>query len=157
MVRLTLVRIISIWLFLDRQIRIVITLKLATNTNIWATIQLPSWVVSFVLGYDSRPLSNSLTGHLASKNICASIYVSFHLFFFFLLLPSTLYHFTRNRNMSIEQVLSLHYYYYYYYYYLLIKVFHISVSWWYFTGVWVTASLLKSPGLFSVFWSFSLM
>ena len=23
-----------------------------------------------------------------------------------------------------------------------------SVSWWYFTGVWVTASLFKSPGLF---------
>ena len=27
------------------------------------------------------------------------------------------------------------------------RVFHISVSWWSFTGVWVTASLLKSPGL----------
>ena len=39
-----------------------------------------------------------------------------------------------------------------YYYYLLIRVFHISVSWWSFTGDWVTASLLKSPGLFSVFW-----
>ena len=48
-------------------------------------------------------------------------------------------------------------YYYYYYYYLLIKVFHISISWWFFTGVWVTASLLKSPGLFSVFWPFSVM
>ena len=36
-------------------------------------------------------------------------------------------------------------------YYLLIRVFHINVSWWSFTGVWVTASLLKSPGLFSVF------
>ena len=31
--------------------------------------------------------------------------------------------------------------------FLLIRVFHISVSWWFFTGVWVTASLLKSPGL----------
>ena len=30
------------------------------------------------------------------------------------------------------------------------KVFHISVSWWvFFTGVWVTASVLKSPGLVS--------
>ena len=37
------------------------------------------------------------------------------------------------------------------------KVFHISVSWWLFTGVWVTASLLKSPGLFSVFWPSSIM
>ena len=35
--------------------------------------------------------------------------------------------------------------------------FHITVSWWCFTGVWVTASLLKSPGLFSVFWSSSIM
>ena len=45
----------------------------------------------------------------------------------------------------------------YYYYYLLLWVFHISVSWWFFTGVWVTESLLKSPGLFSVFWPFSIM
>ena len=40
---------------------------------------------------------------------------------------------------------------------LFIRVFHISVSWWFFTGVWVTASLLKPPGLFSVFWPFSIM
>ena len=39
--------------------------------------------------------------------------------------------------------------YYYYYYYL--RVFHVRVSWWSFTGVWVTTSLLKSPGLFSGF------
>ena len=37
------------------------------------------------------------------------------------------------------------------------RVFHISINWWFFTGVWVTASLLKSPGLFSVFWPFSVM
>ena len=42
-------------------------------------------------------------------------------------------------------------------FFLHIRVFHISVSWWFFTGVWVTASLLKSPGLFSVFWPFSIM
>ena len=36
-------------------------------------------------------------------------------------------------------------------------VFHISVSWWFFTGVWVTANFCKSPGLSSVFWSFSIM
>ena len=35
------------------------------------------------------------------------------------------------------------------------RVFHISVSWWFFNGVWVTASLLKSPGLVSGFWPFS--
>ena len=43
------------------------------------------------------------------------------------------------------------------FYLLLIRVFHISVSWWSFTGDWVTASLLKFPGLFSVFWPFSIM
>ena len=32
------------------------------------------------------------------------------------------------------------------------RVFHISISWWFFTRVWVTASLLKYPGLVSVFW-----
>ena len=44
-----------------------------------------------------------------------------------------------------------------YYYLLLIRVFHISVSWWSFTGDWVTASLLKSSGFFSVFCPFSTM
>ena len=38
-----------------------------------------------------------------------------------------------------------------YYYYSLIRAFNISVSRWFFTGVWVTASLLKYPGLFSVY------
>ena len=32
------------------------------------------------------------------------------------------------------------------------RVFHTSVSHWFLTEVWVTAILLKSPGLFSVFW-----
>ena len=31
--------------------------------------------------------------------------------------------------------------YYYYYYYRFLRVFHTSVSWWLFTGVWVTANL----------------
>ena len=34
------------------------------------------------------------------------------------------------------------------------RVFHICVSWWFFTGVWMTASLLSSPGLVSGFWPF---
>ena len=37
------------------------------------------------------------------------------------------------------------------------RVFHISVSWWFFTGVWVTASVLRSPGLVSGFWPFLAM
>ena len=32
------------------------------------------------------------------------------------------------------------------------RVFNMSVNWWFYTGVWVTASLLKSPGLVSGFW-----
>ena len=32
-----------------------------------------------------------------------------------------------------------------------LRVFLTSVSWWFLTGVWVTASIFKSPGLFSVF------
>ena len=47
--------------------------------------------------------------------------------------------------------------YHYYYYYLLLRVFNISLLWWSFTGVWVTSSLLKSTGLFSVIWPFSIM
>ena len=50
-----------------------------------------------------------------------------------------------------------YYYYYYHYYYYLIRAFHICVSRWFFTGVWVTANLLKSPGLFFVFWPFTIM
>ena len=40
---------------------------------------------------------------------------------------------------------------------IIIRVFHISVRWCAFSGVWVTASLLTSPGLFSAFWPFSIM
>ena len=35
------------------------------------------------------------------------------------------------------------------------RVFHNCVRWWFSTGVWVTASLLKSSGVFSVFWTVS--
>ena len=45
----------------------------------------------------------------------------------------------------------------YNYYLWLIRVFHISISWWSFTGDWVKARLLKSPGLFSAFWPFSII
>ena len=50
-------------------------------------------------------------------------------------------------------LICLWHYYYYYYYLTPLRVFHISVSWWFLTGVWVTAIHLKSSGLFSVFWS----
>ena len=35
---------------------------------------------------------------------------------------------------------------------VILRVFHISINWCFLTGVWVIASLLKYPGLFSVFW-----
>ena len=35
---------------------------------------------------------------------------------------------------------------------LICEFFDSSVTWWSSTGVWVTTSLFKSPGLFSVFW-----
>ena len=38
-----------------------------------------------------------------------------------------------------------------------LKIFHSRLSWWSSTGVGVTASLLMSPGLFSVFWLTLLM
>ena len=33
-----------------------------------------------------------------------------------------------------------------------LRVFYSSIRWWFLTVVWVTASLLKSPGLFLVLW-----
>ena len=47
------------------------------------------------------------------------------------------------------------YYYYYYYYFTHLRVFHTSVSWWFSIGVWVRTSLLKSLGLYLVFWPIS--
>ena len=42
-------------------------------------------------------------------------------------------------------------------FYYFLWVFHASISWWSFTGVCVTASLLRSSGLFLVCWSISAM
>ena len=38
-----------------------------------------------------------------------------------------------------------------------LKVVYTSVNWWFLTGLWVTASLFKSPGLFLVFCPISIM
>ena len=45
----------------------------------------------------------------------------------------------------------------YYNYFIHLRVFHTSVSRWLSTGIWMTTSLLKSPGLFSVFRLISIM
>ena len=42
-------------------------------------------------------------------------------------------------------------FYYYHNYFTYLRVVHTSCSWWFSTGVWMIASLLKSLGLFSVF------
>ena len=60
------------------------------------------------------------------------------------------YHITMCKNINIEkrkskQIIIIIYSF---------RVFHISFNWCFFIGVWVTASLLKSPGLL-VFWPFS--
>ena len=39
--------------------------------------------------------------------------------------------------------------------FFLLRVFYCSVSWWFLSGVWVTANLPKSPGIFSVVWYIS--
>ena len=44
-----------------------------------------------------------------------------------------------------------------YHYFTYLWVLHNSVSWWFFTEIWVTASLLKSPEFFLVFWLISTM
>ena len=44
-----------------------------------------------------------------------------------------------------------YYYHYYYHHFTLLRVFPIRMGRWSSTGVWVTVSFLKSPGLFSVF------
>ena len=49
------------------------------------------------------------------------------------------------------------YYYHYFFFFYSLRIFHIIVSWWFFTGVWVTTTPLKSPGLFSVFKQVSAM
>ena len=44
---------------------------------------------------------------------------------------------------------------YHYYYFTFLRIFPTSICWWFLTGFWMTASFLKSPGLFSVFLSIS--
>ena len=73
-----------------------------------------------------------------------STYLSFRFLYFIFTLRST-----RTTKSTIQQVAFIIIIIYSF------RVFHISISWWFFTGVWVTASLLKSPGLVSGFWQFS--
>ena len=114
------------------------------------------WIVSTrpPTSKSSRPFNNTLvamprvpitTGtivtfmfHSFFNSLARSRYLSFfsHSFSFILWSAGT-------AKSTILQIL----------FFFLLWVFYTSVSWWFSSGVWVTASLLKSPGLFSVFWS----
>ena len=64
--------------------------------------------------------------------------------------------------IQLVQLKDVHFVYYYYYYYYFnyfthSRVLHTSVTWLFSTWVKVTASILKSPGLFLVFWPISTM
>ena len=110
---------------------------------------------SFIISMPDTDMTENRCGNYSwtacQKNIIL-IFYSFNLikvrYFYTLLLKiSTCTSFRRSSVI----------YYYYYYYLLLGSFFHISLSWWSFTGVWVISSLHKSPGLFSVFWPFSII
>ena len=90
----------------------------------------------------SRPFNNPLVT-VPKAPITIGIIVTFIFNSFFNSLA-------RSRYLSLFSLLLL-------LLYTLLEFFHISVSWWFFTGVLVTASLHKSPGLFSVFWLSSIM
>ena len=79
----------------------------------------------------SSPYTNPLVT-VSSAPITIGITVTFILYSFFCSLA-------RSRYLLLFLLYSL-------------SVFHTNVRWWSFTGVWVTASFLGFPELFSVFW-----
>ena len=90
---------------------------------------------------------------------CTSAFLLYFLLFKHLL---WLCHLSMTLHGNQFQCRSVHFSeFFYLFIYLLFfysfRVFHISVSWWFFSGVWVTANLLMSPGLVSGFWPFSAM
>ena len=66
------------------------------------------------------------------------------------LLPVLIPALTQTKLLNFELCIILIFFYY-------LRDFHINVSWWSSTGIWMKTSLLKSPGLFPVFWPFSIM
>ena len=113
----------------------------------------------------SRPFNNPLvTVPNALITIGTIVTFMFHSFFFNSLARSRYLSFFSlsfrfilwsagtSKSTILQILFLLLLYYYYYYYYLLIRVFHISVSWWFYNGVWVWVWRL-----FSVFWPFSII
>ena len=122
------------------------------------------WIVSICppISNSYNPRSKSL-GTIPSAPTTTGITVTFmfHNFHSFLARSSYLSLFSLSLIFSLWSVGTaksiirqvLFNYYYYYYYFTPSEFFYTSVSWWSFTGVRVTANLLRSPGLFSVFYS----
>ena len=100
--------------------------------------------ILFVCMVKFKFLAQSPVDHLAHPKSCLVLYSFFanllHLLIMWLIVLSRSLH-----NLHLLFII------------YSLRVFHISISWWSFTGVWVTASILKSPGLFTVFWLFSIM
>ena len=97
---------------------------------------------------NSSPLSsNFLSLNLRRKVVASSSSVTCSIFY----IPSSSLHLSSLKRIQKSFLVTLEYYY------NSFTVFHINISGWSFTGVWETASLLMSPGLFSVFWPFSIM
>ena len=118
-------------------------LTVLSNAVIWIVSSHPPTSKS------SRPFNNPLViGPKAPLWIGTIVAFMFHSFFNSLARSRYLSFFSHSFRFIVDS-----YYYYYYYYFTTLRDFHTSFSWLPFTAVWVTASLLKSPVLFSVFWS----
>ena len=124
------------------------------NAVVWIVSALPSIYNSF------KPFTKPY-GIVSSAPITISITVTFifHNFFWFYgkikIFVSSFVFFDfhsvvgRNRLLLIIIIIIMIIY--------SLRIFHSRISWWFPTGVWVTASLLKSPGLVLVFWPSSTM
>ena len=88
-----------------------------------------SWFLEIVL---SMPITLGITITLMFQSFLSSLASSKYLSLFLL---SFIFFTLWSTGMAKSTI---------YYYYYSSRVFHISMSWWFFSGVWVTASLLDS-------------
>ena len=125
-----------------------------------------NWIPCWIL-CGSLSLSSYLRSYNPSLSVCCIhylyslqiwslflfLYIAFYLVFFWALFILASILFNKLFWVAIIIIIIIKFIIIYY----SLEFFHFSISWWSFTGDWVTASLLKSPGLFSVFWPFSIM
>ena len=113
----------------------------------------------------SQSVSCAIATSVRSKHLCSTILkcVSQGLLTInnLVWIPQFLFKQLSGKNYGINTfiiiiiiIIIIFYYYYYYYYYYSLRVFPTYISW---LSFWVTASLLGSPGLFSVFMLISTM